>query len=108
MRQDEIDQKLEEALKRPLEVSMPADFSDRVLTKIHQREAAMDSSMKWVYGLAMSGFLLSGLICLVIFADKDSLALLPEIGLWGLLIGVMVMVFQWLDHKLVRKKTQLI
>jgi len=28
--------------------------------------------------------------------------------LWGLLIGVMVMVFQWLDHKLVRRKTQLI
>ena len=108
MRQDEIDQKLAEALKRPVEVSMSADFSDRVLAKIGKREVLMDRSVKWVYGLAMFGFLISASVCLLIFADRDTLVYLPQIGVWGLLIGVMVMAIQWLDHKLVRKKAQLI
>lgn len=106
--EDQMDKKLEELLRTPPEFNLSEGFQDRVFRKIAQREAVSTRAYSWVYALAIAIFLIAAVICLVLFSNTGSLTGLLEIGSWGAMIGVLVVIFQLLDNRLVRKKSHLI
>lgn len=99
-----FDQRLDVALGQPPRYSLPDDFSDRVLQKIALRRQATDKRAGYVLWGATAGFVALATVCFALFLDRESLLKVLDISEWAVLTGVLVAVFQVLDHKLLQRK----
>lgn len=99
-----IDKKLDAALSRSPDFGFSAGFADKVVRRIEMKKLAADRRTSLVVILASVGFLILAAGCLLIFAETKTLNQMVDFGGWALMIGVMVVVIQYLDQKLVKGK----
>lgn len=104
MNRKNIDDHLEKALKAEPGFFLPEDFADKVLHKIEKRKEAEER--KYAYSLIgiIVGFLILSGVCLGVFLRKEVLAQLMDVSGWAAVIGLLVVIIQVLDKKLLRKR----
>lgn len=107
-RKKTFDEQLDDALKMKPEFTLPHDFSDQVIRKIEAKRVIEEKRSAYLLVGSIIGFLLLSGICLLIFVDQETIKELMGISGWAVVIGLMVVVIQVLDSKLVRKKPSLI
>lgn len=100
-----IDEHLDEALGKAPEYELPYGFADKVMRRIEINKLALDRRIQVVTLMASLGFVLVAAICMVAFLDGDTLSQLANSAGWILLSGVMIVLIQYLDQKLVKGKT---
>lgn len=101
---DQIEKQLEHELRKPLEFQLPMDFSDKVIERIIARNEVLAHQNNWLINFAIVGFALLSVTCLLIFTPEDMRNQMIQIVGWTVPLAALVGVFQYLDHKLVRKK----
>lgn len=101
-----FDRTLREALHRQPVIELPEHFSDDVLRKIERRELIAGKVSSWLYISLLGGFLLSALVCLLAFTDSSAYSDWLNKGAYIALVAVLLVVFQVIDRKLVRKRLQ--
>lgn len=99
-----MDEQLDAALRKPLEYQLPDDFSKRIIQKIELREKALDRKANLILWGSTFGFVVLAAICFVLFSPNEILVEMLDISGWAVLIGLLVVVFQVLDNRLLRKK----
>lgn len=104
-------EKLEKRLLKVLEEE-PAgyginDLSEKVIHKIQARDKAEQRGIAIFYFLALGGFLLLSAGGLIYFLGLEKIREMQDIFLTGLFIVGLVMIIQWLDYKLVKRKKSL-
>lgn len=99
MKTDRMDNLLDQALKTPVDYQLPGDFTDRVMRRIELKKAMTDRRVAWVQLAAGVAFALAALGLMLVLLPKGTAAL--DTLLWGALIGLLVVVFQVLDQRLV-------
>jgi|GEM_PF-3563876 len=95
---------LERELRKSLKFELPADFSSQVIQKIEadqQREAART---KWIYLAAVMGFVALSVVALIIFIPAEAKSQMLQIVGWSIPLGLLVVLFQYLDQKFVKKR----
>ncbi len=105
MKPKSLDELIDKAIGKSPEYELPGNFADQVLRKIAERQAASDRQVYWMQFGAVAGFIVLSVICLAIFVDLKSLASLVDITGWAVILGVLIVIFQVLDHRLVKGKT---
>lgn len=104
MKEDELfDQQLREAFKGAEDVSFSSDFSDKVFLKIEQRKNQEFRKLSWIYAAVIGFFLITAGICLVLMADSGSYSEIVNHSSYVVLVAVLLITFQILDRKMIRK-----
>lgn len=94
------DQKLIEALGQELPILLGPDFADKVMMKIAAGERRSQVRFWLIMGLGVLAFFALGFTGLVFFIGWENLAGLKNIAIYGVLIGLLVVFIQYLDHLL--------
>lgn len=99
----DFDKQLEEAIGKAPDYKLPDHFADRVVRKIEMKKIRFDRRINAVVIMASCGFLLLAALSFVLFTTREMLQQMLDLSGWAVLIGVMVVLIQALDHRLVKK-----
>ncbi|XOV93809.1 MAG: hypothetical protein ACFHWX_03665 [Bacteroidota bacterium] len=81
------------------------DLSEKIIQKIQLREKAERRSMIIFYITTIAIFLLLSGIGLIYFLGMEKIREMQSVLYTGLVFGCLLMVIQWLDYKLIMKKS---
>ncbi len=99
-----IDTKLEEALKKDFEFTLPESFADEVLLKLNLANEKSDKNLYWLLfgsGLFMA---MACLITVSLYTNFEVFSYIGQYGGWGIFILGLIAVVQYLDKKLIKEK----
>ncbi len=98
-------QKIFEALEEPPGFKLPSNFAKSVIAKIELME---QKKKRWFYTFMTFGvfIMISTFGAAMVYSfGLDGLAQFKQGIYWAVFVGIIVVVIQYLDQKLVRKKT---
>ena len=99
-----IEEILEEALRKEPDFDFKSGFHDQVIRKIRKHEK---SHQQWLYGVIMAGTLTIfgiGAVLVSYFGGFEMLKDMGQIVPMAILLGIIVVIIQFLDKKLVKDK----
>lgn len=97
-------EQLERVLKTPLEMKLSASFTQDVVKIVMEQRKAEERRARMVYFISVFSFLLASAIGLLVFIPGEMKKTIVQILPWGLLIGAMALIFEWIDQRYIRKK----
>ncbi len=99
-----FDELLENELRKPLDIELPDGFSAQIVEKIEARNEILSFRTNWVLNGAIGGFVMLAVFCLLVFVPEDLKKQMIQILLFAIPVGVLIGIFQYLDHRYVRNR----
>lgn len=103
MKADNLDKKIDQALAKPTSFQLNAGFSRRVMQRMELRSLIREQRVNrfvWVITLVF------GVVCMllmVLFTNGMFINLLQSQGGWIAVLSVMLILFQYLDQRFVKR-----
>jgi len=99
-----LDRRLDEALSTPMEIMFSDKFAYQVSRKIELRNLAVDKKIQNISLIASIFFTIVSILLLVIILNDAILTEFKNWGGWAVTFGVLVLIFQLIENKIMRKK----
>lgn len=104
MDKENIDTKLDEALKRDFEFSLPESFTDEVLQKVNLAAGTSDKNLYWLMFASGLFMTIACLITITLYTNIAVFGYISQYGGWGSFILGLIALVQYLDKKLIKER----
>jgi len=99
-----IENKIDEALKKDIDFKLPDNFTEKVLVKISHANIKSDRNLLWmILGLGLF-MLMSCLITIHFYWDFELFKSMSTYGSWALFSIIVIATIQFFDKKLVKER----
>lgn len=98
----DLDKRLDEVLALPMQTKFSDDFAYRISRKIEIRNLADDKKIQNISLIATVLFTVVSLLLLIAILNESFISQIQNWGTWAVLFGVLVLIFQIIENKLLR------
>lgn len=99
-----MDDKIIDALKSEPDFELSDHFTQKVIWKIEKREAAAARWNLLILSLSIFSFIILSFAALIYFIGFEQVSQFYLVTKWALPIGGLIILFQWLDQRLIWSK----